>query len=155
MAAGSFARWMYRGGRPNRLARIMNRISALVFARGVARDYLVTLELTGRRSGRRISLPLVMAVMDGQRYLVSMLGEKAAWVQNVRAENGKAILEHGRREEVRLEEIPIEQRAAVLKAYLQRAPGARPHVPIDKDAALSAFVRIADQIPVFRVLAVP
>ena len=155
MAAGSFARWMYRGGRPNRLARIMNRISALVFARGVARDYVVTLELTGRRSGRRISLPLVMAVMDGQRYLVSMLGEKAAWVQNVRAENGKAILEHGRREEVRLEEIPIEQRAAVLKAYLQRAPGARPHVPIDKDAALSAFVRIADQIPVFRVLAVP
>ena len=133
----------------------MNRISALVFARGVARDYLVTLELTGRRSGRRISLPLVMAVMDGQRYLVSMLGEKAAWVQNVRAENGKAILEHGRGEEVRLEEIPIEQRAAVLKAYLQRAPGARPHVPIDKDAALSAFVRIADQIPVFRVLAVP
>ena len=155
MAAGRFARWMYRGGRPNRLARIMNRISALVFARGVARDYVVTLELTGRRSGRRISLPLVMAVMDGQRYLVSMLGEKAAWVQNVRAENGKAILEHGRREEVRLEEIPIEQRAAVLKAYLQRAPGARPHVPIDKDAALSAFVRIADQIPVFRVLAVP
>jgi hypothetical protein len=133
----------------------MNRISALVFARGVARDYVVTLELTGRRSGRRISLPLVMAVMDGQRYLVSMLGEKAAWVQNVRAENGKAILEHGRGEEVRLEEIPIEQRAAVLKAYLQRAPGARPHVPIDKDAALSAFVRIADQIPVFRVLAVP
>ena len=65
------------------------------------------------------------------------------------------ILEHGPREEVRLEEIPIEQRAAVLKAYLQRAPGARPHVPIDKDAALSAFVRIADQIPVFRVLAVP
>ena len=155
MAAGSFARWMYRGGRPNRLARIMNRISALVFARGVARDYLVTLEVTGRRSGRRISLPLVMAVMDGQRYLVSMLGEKAAWVQNVRAENGKAILEHGRGEEVRLEEIPIEQRAPVLKAYLQRAPGARPHVPIDKDAALSAFVRIADQIPVFRVLAVP
>jgi deazaflavin-dependent oxidoreductase (nitroreductase family) len=155
MAAGRFARWMYQGRRPNKLARIMNRISALVFARGVARDYLVTLEVTGRRSGRRISLPLVMAVMDGQRYLVSMLGEKAAWVQNVRAENGKAVLQHGRREEVRLEEIPADQRAPVLKAYLQRAPGARPHVPIDKDAALSEFVRIADQIPVFRVLAVP
>ena len=155
MAAGRFARWMYQGGRPNKLARIMNRISALVFARGVARDYLVTLEVTGRRSGRRISLPLVMAVMDGQRYLVSMLGEKAAWVQNVRAENGKAVLQHGRREEVRLEEIPADQRAPVLKAYLQRAPGARPHVPVDKDAGLSEFERIADQIPVFRVLAVP
>jgi hypothetical protein len=86
-----------------------------------------------------------MAVVDGQRYLVSMLGENAAWVQNVRAENGKAILEHGPREEVRLEE----QRAAVLKAYLQRAPGARPHVPVDKVAALSEFERIAANIPVF------
>jgi hypothetical protein len=76
MVAGRFARWMYREGRPNRLARIMNRISALVFARGVARDYLVTLEVTGRLSGRRISLPHVMVVVDGRRYLVSMLGEK-------------------------------------------------------------------------------
>jgi hypothetical protein len=84
-----------------------------------------------------------------------MLGENAGWVQNVRAGNGKTILEHGRREEVRLEEIPIEQRAPVLKAYLQRAAGARPRVPIDKNAAVSEFVRIADQTPVFRVLAVP
>jgi F420H(2)-dependent quinone reductase len=155
MATGRFARWMYRAGRPNRLARIMNRISALVFARGVARDYLVTLEVTGRRSGRRVSLPLVMVLVDGRRYLVSMLGEKAAWVQNVRAANGKAVLEHGGREEVRLEEIPADQRPPVLKAYLQRAPGARPHVPANKDAALSEFGRIAANIPVFRVLAVP
>jgi hypothetical protein len=41
----------------------------------------------------------------------------------------------------------------VLKAYLQRAPGARPHVPVDKDAGLSEFERIAGKIPVFRVLA--
>jgi len=85
VALGRFARWMYRGGRPNRLVQIMNRISALVFARGVARDYLVTLEVTGRLSGRRISLPLVMVVVDGRRYLVSMLGEKAAWARNIRA----------------------------------------------------------------------
>src|SRR5262245_36822464 len=42
MSAGGFTRWMYRGGRPNRLARILNRASAVVFARGVAPDYLVT-----------------------------------------------------------------------------------------------------------------
>ena len=59
------------------------------------------------------------------------------------------ILEHGPREEVRLEEIPIKQRPAVLKAYLQRAPAARPHVPVDKVAALSEFERIAANIPVF------
>jgi hypothetical protein len=93
-----------------------------------------------------------MAVVDGQRYLVSMLGEKVAWVGNVRAAGGKAVLLHGRREEIRLEEVPAGQRAPILKAYLQQAPGARPHVRVDKDAALSAFEKIAAAIPVFRVL---
>jgi len=152
--ADDFQRWMYRGGRPNRLARTLNRALALVFARGIARDYLVTLEVAGRRSGRRMSLPLVMVTVDGQRYLVSMLGENAAWVRNIRAANGEAVLQHGRREEVRLEEIPAGQRAPVLKTYLQRAPGARPHVAVEKDAPLSEFERIAAAIPVFRVLAV-
>jgi hypothetical protein len=96
-----------------------------------------------------------MAVMDGQRYLVSMLGEDVAWVRNVRAAGGRAVLRHGRRESVRLEEIPAGERAPVLKAYLQRAPGARPHVAVDKDAPLSEFERIATTFPVFRVLAVP
>jgi hypothetical protein len=111
--------------------------------------------VTGRRSGRLISLPLVMAIVDDRRYLVSMLGENVAWVRNIRAASGKAVLQHGRREEVRLEEVPTGQRAPVLKAYLQRAPGARPHVAVDKDAPLSEFERIAATIPVFRVLAAP
>ena len=68
----------------------------------------------GRRSDRRISFPLVMAIVDGQRYLVSMLGENAAWLRNIRAAGGKAVLHHGRRKEVRLEEIPADQRARHL-----------------------------------------
>jgi deazaflavin-dependent oxidoreductase (nitroreductase family) len=154
MSAGELARWMYRGGRPNRLARFLNRALAIVFARGIAVDYLVTLEVRGRRSGRRISFPLVMLKVDGQRYLVSMLGENAAWVWNIRAAGGNAVLRHGRREEIRLEEIPAGERAPVLKAYLRRAPGARPHVGIDKNAPLHDFERIAATIPVFRVLTV-
>jgi hypothetical protein len=54
---------------------------------------------------------------------------------------------------VRLEEIPAERRAPILKAYLQRAPGARPHVPVDKSAPLVDFERIAPSYPVFRVVA--
>ena len=80
-----FARWLYRGQRPNALARVLNRGAAAVFARGVAPNYLGTLELTGRRSARTISLPLVMTVRDRQRYLVSNHGADAAWVQNVKA----------------------------------------------------------------------
>ena len=46
------ARWFYRGGRPNRLAMLLNRGSAAIHALGVAPNYLVTLEVPGRRSGR-------------------------------------------------------------------------------------------------------
>lgn len=148
-----FKRWLYQGGRPNALARALNRFWAWAHALGIAPNYLVTLEVVGRRSGRTISFPLVMAVVDGERYLVSMLGEKVAWVQNVRAADGYAVLRHGRIEKVRLAEAPVEGRARVLKAYLQRAPGARPHVPVDKDAPLEAFEAIAAETPVFRVLA--
>jgi len=146
------AKWLYRGGRPNWLARALNRLSATLHALGIARNYLVTLEVRGRRSGRTIKLPLVMAVSDGERYLVSMLGPGVDWVRNVKAAGGAAVLRHGRREEVCLEEVPVSQRAAVLKAYLQRAPGARPHVVVDKDAPLPEFELVAGQYPVFRVV---
>jgi deazaflavin-dependent oxidoreductase (nitroreductase family) len=152
MTRGNFTRWLYRGQRPNWIARILNRASAVVASSGVASNYLVTLEVTGRKSGRIFSLPLVMVIVDGQRYLVSMLGDNVQWVRNVRAAGGKAVLRHGRREEIRLEEVPAGQRAAILKAYLQRAPGARPHVLVNKDAALSEFEKIAAAIPMFRVL---
>src|SRR5262245_21371619 len=130
----------------------MNRASAVVYALGIGPNYLVTLEVVGRHSGRTTSFPLVMAVVDGERYLVSMLGRDVAWVRNLRAADGHALLHHGRTERVRLEEIPVEQRGTVLKAYLRRAPGARPHLPVDKDAPLEEFEAIAAQIPVFRVL---
>lgn len=153
MTFAEMKRWLYRGNRPRGLARFLNRAWAIVHALGIAPNYLVTLEVTGRRSGRTISFPLVMSVVGGERYLVSMLGSHVAWVRNVRAAGGSAVLRHGRTERVRLEEIPVEDRAPVLKDYLRRAKGARPHVPVDKDAPLGTFAAIAPKIPVFRVIA--
>lgn len=150
---GRFRRWLYRGRRPRALARAVNRVSAFVHALGVAPNHLVTLEVVGRHSGRATSFPLVMAVVDGERYLVSMLGRDVAWVRNVRAAGGRAVLRHGRTERVRLEEIPVAQRGPILKAYLERAPGARAHVPVDEDAPLEELEAIAGGIPVFRVVA--
>lgn len=147
-----FKRWLYRGNRPGLIARFLNRGWAIAHARGIAPGYLVTLELRGRRSGRTLSFPLVMAELDGERYLVSMLGSEAAWVRNLAAASGRAVLRHGRSEQVLLEELPVDRRAPVLKAYLQRAPGARPHIEVDKDAPLEDFEAIARQIPVFRVV---
>ncbi len=147
----SFKRWMYRGGRPNWLAQILNRGWAILHSFGISPNYLVTLEVIGRKSGNVINFPLVLTVMDGQRYLVSMLGEDANWVRNVRAAGGKAQLVHGLREQVLLEEVDAAQRAPILKAYLQRAPGARPHMSVSKDAPDAEFAKNASKYPVFRL----
>jgi hypothetical protein len=148
----NFHKWLYRDRRPNWLAMVINRFWAAIHSLGVAPNYLVTLEVTGRRSRRRISLPLAMVVIEGERYLVSMLGADVEWVRNVRAAGGNVILRHGLSEEVHLEELAEDQRPPVLKAYLKRAPGARPHFPIEADASLSEFDRVSSQFPVFRVV---
>ena len=144
-------RWMYRGGHPNKLAKIMNRGWAFLHSLGISPNYMVTLEVVGRQSGKMISFPLAMTVMNGERYLVSMLGEKTNWVRNVKAAGGKARLRHGISEQVLLEEVDVRQRAPVLKAFLQHAPGARPHISISKDAPVSEFEKIASKYPVFRL----
>jgi F420H(2)-dependent quinone reductase len=145
-------KWFYRGGCPNRMASILNRLGAVVYALGIAPNYAVALEVAGRRSSRIIRFPLVMVVVAGERYLVSMLGEEVNWVRNVKAAGGNATLLHGHREEVHLQEVAADRRAPVLKAYLQRAPGARAHLPIDKDAPLAEFEQVSPRFPVFRVV---
>jgi hypothetical protein len=151
----AFKRWMYRDNKPHTLAKVLNWGWGVLHGLGIWPDYLVTLEVVGRQSGKVISFPLVMAVIDGERYLVSMLGDQANWVRNIRAAGGKATLRHGKTEQVLLEEIDPALRAPIIKAYLKRAPGARPHIPVDKDAPLAEFEKLSADYPVFLVRAVP
>lgn len=154
MAKGAFRRWMYRGQRPNWLARKLNRVDVLLSSWSVAADHgLATLEVTGRATGRPISLPVAVTFVDGQRYLVSMLGENVQWVKNVRAAGGRAVIRGRTREEVRLEEVPTDQRAPILKAYLRQAPGARDHMRVSMDAPLAEFAKVASDYPTFRLTA--
>jgi Domain of unknown function (DUF385). len=150
----TYLRWLYQGGRPNHFARVQNRVSAIAFAAGVWPKRAATLEVRGRRSGRVISFPVVIADYEDERYLVAMLGEKTNWVRNVRAADGRAVLRHGRRENLHLEEVAIRNRPAILRRYLALAPGARPHITIDRQSPLEDFGRIAHQIPVFRITTV-
>jgi len=145
-------RWMYQGGRPNWLARAMNHTSSVQFSTGVlAPRTWVTLEVPGRRTGRLVSVPVVVTELDGERYLVSMLGGSANWVLNARAVGGHVTLRRGRREQVRLVEVATERRAPILRRYLQVAPGARPHFPVDRHATLGEFEEIAAGFPVFQI----
>jgi hypothetical protein len=148
-------RWMYKGGRPNQLAAVLNRGWVIVHAAGLWPNRLATLEVRGRRTGRLVSFPVVVATYEGGRYLVAMLGERTNWVSNVRAAGGQAVLRHGYRETVRLDEVDAGLRAPVLRRYLEVAPGARAHIPVDRRAPLTAFERISGEYPVFRICGRP
>jgi deazaflavin-dependent oxidoreductase (nitroreductase family) len=146
------ARAMYRGGRANPTARRLSRLWAAAFAVGLLPGRGVTLEVPGRRSGRTTSFPLVTVQVSGQWYLVSMLGEDCHWVRNVRAAGGRVILRRrARRVACRLVEVPVEDRAPILRRYVAQAPGGRPHIPVDRHAPMSAFAAVAAAYPVFRI----
>jgi deazaflavin-dependent oxidoreductase (nitroreductase family) len=147
----NYLRWLYRGGRPNAFARLQNRGSAIAFAAGIVPNRAAALQIPGRRSGGVISFPVAIADLDGERYLVSMLGTNANWVRNLKAAGGHAVLRHGRREDVTLEEVEPSARAPILRRYLQVAPGARPHIPVDREAPLAEFAQVAADYPVFRI----
>jgi hypothetical protein len=73
-----YRRWMYRGGRPNLLARLLNRASAVLHSSRLSPGNWVTLEVTGRRTGRTISFPLVVVDhQDERRYLALAPGARA------------------------------------------------------------------------------
>ncbi|MEV5413633.1 nitroreductase/quinone reductase family protein [Thermopolyspora sp. NPDC052614] len=144
-------RAMYAGGRGNATARCFSRLWAFVLGIGLAPRRWVTLEVPGRRTGRLTRFPLGMADWQGDWYLVPMLGQNCNWVRNVRAAGGLATIRHGRARRCHLVEVPVDQRAPILKRYLQKVPGARPHMPIDRHAPLSEFEAIAANYPAFRV----
>jgi deazaflavin-dependent oxidoreductase (nitroreductase family) len=144
-------RAMYPNGRANASGRRYANLWARIFALGLGPRRWVTLEVVGRRTGRPTRFPLGMADLDGCWYLVSMLGEQCNWVQNVRAAGGAATIHHGRSVHSRLVEIPVADRAPILRRYLQKVPGGRPHLPCGRRASVSDLEAIAGRYPVFRV----
>ena len=72
-------RLFYHNWRPTRLGRWINRFSCWWSGLGLPPRFQAALEVRGRTSGRRRSIPVVVATVEGKRYLVSMLGPDSDW----------------------------------------------------------------------------
>jgi len=145
-------RAMYRGGRGDPAARRMSRWWTSVFRLGLLPRRWVILEVAGRRTGTIRRFPLGMADWHGQWYLVPMLGGQCNWVQNVRAAGGRVTLRRRHGVPCQLAEVPASERAPILRRYLDKVPGARPHIPVSRAAPLTEFEAISPGYPVFRVV---
>jgi deazaflavin-dependent oxidoreductase (nitroreductase family) len=132
------------------LGRWINRTATWWLGLGLS-PMLATLEVRGRTSGAPRVTPVVVAQVDGKRYLVSILGAGSDWVKNVEAAHGAAVLRQGRRRPVRLVCVPPAERAPILREYVRVAPGGRRHFPVQVGAPLSDFEALADRYPVYRI----
>jgi len=105
------------------------------------------LSVRGWKSGEMRSTPISIATIDGSRYIVAAFSE-AAWVRNVRA-SGSATVGRGRNvEQVRLVELPVDERGPVLRAFLQQVRGGVRFFGSDNPDVVVAG---ADRYPVFRL----
>ena len=140
----------YKSGRATGLGKAFSRFWSAWASLGLPPRRQVGLEVKGRRTSRPHTVALVIAGHEGEHYLVSMLGE-CEWVKNVRS-SGEADIISGGRRKVRLEEVPVESRAPIIKEYLRLAPGGRPHIGLGTSATLADCQRVAPAHPVFRIL---
>jgi len=141
-------RIFYRDWRPTRIGRWANRLAKWCTA--LSKESAI-LEVRGRMSGQPRSTPVVVATVDGRRYLVSMLGPESDWVKNVEAAHGDAALYQRGRRAIHLVGVPPAGRARVLSEYVRVATSGRNHFPIAVGAPLSEFEALAERYPVYRI----
>jgi len=141
--------------KPSAFTQLMNRTFSIFASLGWTPKQMITLEVRGRKSGEPRSVVVNSIEVDGQKYLVAPRGE-TEWVRNVRAAGGEAVIRHGKRTRIRLEEIPVSERGPVIQAYLPKnAMATKAHFGVEPDAALEDFQRIAPDHPVFRIVENP
>ena len=137
--------------KPSGLVKAMNSFVGRLASWGLIPGGTALLQVKGRRSGQTRSTAVTWVEHDGQRYLVAPRGN-TEWVRNVKAAGGEAVLKHGKSDAVRLEELPVEQRAPIIQAYLKKtARVTKREFGIEPDAPIEEFQRIAPDHPVFRI----
>jgi deazaflavin-dependent oxidoreductase (nitroreductase family) len=121
---------------------------------GRGADLLRILLVRGRKSGRLYEVPVRVAAQDGQRYILSMLGE-TQWARNLQAVTVAQLIVGKTVEPIRAHEIAGEEKAAFLTWYCQHPqfePRARYALKVDTKHLTPAEVdRVARLYPVFRL----
>ncbi|MGW4243113.1 nitroreductase/quinone reductase family protein [Nocardia sp. NPDC004722] len=98
--------------------RYVNPVIRLLVRAGVGvggseADLLRTLQVDGRVSGRTYEVPVRVAVIDGERYVMTMQGD-TAWARNLRASGKARLLYRGRAEHVEARELVGEEKTRFL-----------------------------------------
>lgn len=140
--------------------RTVNRINKVITGLqrlGIALGPMQLLTVRGRRTGQPRTFPIAVLPLTGGRYVVQAF-QNAAWVANVRAAH-TATLTRGRRSStVRLVEVPVAERRALLREVVETQPASAARRYVTNGLADAptpdALAAAADRIAVFRIEAV-
>lgn len=136
----------------------LNSFGAALTSAGVGPRDAVALEVAGRTTGKVRSVPILRTRVGGADHLVSLAGE-SQWVRNVRAAGGRAVIRRRRARPVQLEELPVDERPAIIDAYLRR-DGATPrhdgqqaeyYFGLPPSPSMAELREVAGYYPVFRI----
>jgi deazaflavin-dependent oxidoreductase (nitroreductase family) len=131
---------------------VFNRAVALLTRAGVSVAGSRVLEVRGRQSGEPRRTPVNLLTVDGSRYLVAARGH-THWVRNLRARGEGRLLVGRRAEPFSAEEVPDDDKPAILRPYLERwkwEVGAF-FGGVGPDSSDEELRRIAPDHPVFRL----
>lgn len=109
------------------------------------------LTVLGRSSGSPRATPVSPVSYDGHRWLVAGWAD-ADWVKNLRASGSATLTKGARVERIRTLEVPPDQGALALRAFVLERGGGRYAFGLDPEAPLETFVREAERHPVFQIL---
>src|SRR5262249_51212945 len=110
------------------------------------------LSVPGRKSGKLYTTPVSPFSVDGRQYILS-LGD-TAWVKNAHVA-GWGVLARGRRQwRVHLVEVPLEQRAPIVREFPTQVSGGVPFfvkMGVVASGSPDAFAAAAPRLSLFRI----
>jgi deazaflavin-dependent oxidoreductase (nitroreductase family) len=135
-----------------RMGKLSNGLVASLTRAGVSLKGSRVLSVRGRKTGEWRSTPVNPLSYEGKRYLVSPRGQ-TQWVRNMRVSGGGELRVGRRVETFTAQELPDEQKPALLREYLRRwkfevgmfFDGVGP------DASDAKLLEIAPGYPVFQI----
>ena len=136
---------------PFLVGRVANPVLMLLIRLGMSPRGAHVLWTRGRKSGEWRKTPVNPMDYQGARYLVAPRGD-THWARNMLADP-HGVLQVGKRStDIVVEVVPVEERAPILRAYLDRwSAETASHFGVNKDISVDELREIAHLHPVFRI----
>jgi deazaflavin-dependent oxidoreductase (nitroreductase family) len=130
--------------------RVANRLMKFLIRAGLVPKPAYILTVRGRKTGKLYSTPVSLVENDDGRWLVAPYSENN-WVRNARAAGEATIARRGYKETLPATEVPVDERAPILKTYFDRERFARAYTDFTPETSLETYAEKASNHPVFKL----